>query len=197
MSTVLCNACMLLLPLSVAGGAVMALPIWLPPLRALTWRGEGARRAVVWFFVALAFVVSFTLWARSYAELTYSMATEVYVESDCWREQCLRHYGDIVNNRAAIAEELRVRYLVPPPLRNACYTGDARVCSLADETYWGAYSQHVTSARPWLEYLGQGALSMLSAAGAFLMGQRLTSRKYRPEPLPPLSSVLKSKLQNG
>lgn len=180
--TLVCSACVVLIPLALLTGAVFGLPALFPPLRDAARADPGVRKALAVVAGLAAFALGYAGWAFAYTNINYNLAIEVYIEADCRQERCLRHLRAIYDNRDAIGVELWQRMLVPPPLRSACYSGEADLCALADETYWGAYSSHVSPGRTWGEYLSVLAFSLLPAAAAILVVMRLTIPR-RVEPL--------------
>jgi hypothetical protein len=87
------------------------------------------------FFLApLAFLTVFTLSIYADANLTYVFG-EASPLPNIWLENEI--VGDIFDeslreNRPAILAELWVRYLVPPAVRQSCYTLNETVCTFAD-----------------------------------------------------------------
>jgi len=179
--TLVCSACVVLIPLALLAGAVVGLPALFPPLRSAARSNPGVRKALVILAGLAAYALGYAGWAFAYTNINYNLAVEVYIEADCRQERCLRHLRDIYDNRDAIGTELWQRMLVPPPLRGACYSADANLCALADETYWGAYAAHVSPGRTWGEYLSVLLSGLLPAAAAIVMVVRLTiPRKVEP-----------------
>lgn len=170
----LCIACTIVVPVAVLAGALVALPVAFPPLRSAAQSHSGLRRGLVILVGLAGFALGYAGWASVYSSMNYTMSVDVYIEADCRQERCLRRLQEIDRNRAAIGTELWQRMMVPPPLRSACYSADANICALADETYWGAYPAHVTPGRVWGEYLSVLLFSLLPAATAVAVAMRLT-----------------------
>ena len=179
--TLVCSACIVLVPLALLVGAVIGLPALFPPLRSAARSHPGFRKGLVIVAGLAAFAVGYAGWAFAYSNINYNLAIEVYIAADCRQERCVRHVREIYDSRDAIGVELWQRTLVPPPLRSACYSADANLCALADETYWGAYTSHVTPGRTWGEYLSVLLFSLLPVVAAVVVVTRLTiPRKVEP-----------------
>jgi hypothetical protein len=117
------------------------------------------RRLGVFSFALLAFFAFFILTAYVDAYLDYAFGLE-NTRTHIWAGDDIvgdRFDESLRENQSAVIPELWVRNLIPPALRQSCYTQDKTVCTYAD-TLMG-------SPRDWLGtdplLLGQSLLSAL------------------------------------
>jgi hypothetical protein len=106
------------------------------PLRLVlpSQSNQTMRRPVIFFLALLAFLTVFTLSIYIDASLTYVFG-EVSPRPHIWVGSEI--VGDVFSeslreNRPAIIAELWVRYMIPPVVRQSCYTQNETVCTFAD-----------------------------------------------------------------
>jgi hypothetical protein len=117
-------------------GALVSLPVLIPPIRKLGQRSTTARVVEIIIIGLVSLVISFGLLTWLNAQVTYIFST---VGTPPWSQ--------VENPLApAIVKELWIRRLMPPPLQQPCYTTDMAVCQRADwapgdtaYANWGAY----------------------------------------------------------
>lgn len=123
-------------------GVLVSLVVLLPPLRKLGWRSTMARVAEVFIIALLSLAISFGLWTRLGAEITYIFGTI----GPPWQE-----VED--PNRSAVVNELWVRRMMPPLLQCSCYSREAIVCQRADQLAGWIDSDSDVADRSWGSYL--------------------------------------------
>ena len=117
-------------------GALVSLPVLIPPIRKLGQQSTTARVAEIVIIGLVSLAISFGLYTWLNAQVTYIFST---VGIPPWSQ--------VEDPLApAIVKELWIRRLVPPPLQQPCYTTDMAVCQRADwapgdtaYANWGAY----------------------------------------------------------
>ena len=133
-------------------GALISLLALLSPVRSLCRRSTGARIAVICILGFVSLAVGFGLWTRLSAEAAYVFGTMVMVDTfDPERIPTATWPPETLVNKPFVIRELWTRLLIPPPVRRACYAGEAWVCGLADDVLpatsdrwsWRSYLQDV------------------------------------------------------
>lgn len=147
-------------------GVVLALPMLIPALRRLGQHSVMARRIEICIVGLMSFAISLTFLTWLLAEVEFMFGKNV-VYDQLWRFP----FGAVEQGqKAPIVRELWVRALIPPPLRQLCYTG-ITACELINDffrmaPYFGGWS--------W--YLQTVGLAFLSASTSSLLAWLLTRR---------------------
>jgi len=149
----------MLLVLALMGGLVSLIAL-LPPIRRSGRRSKLARIAVVSAIAVITFAISFGLFTRLGAEVTYIFGT---IGAPPWAEA-----EDPL--RPAIVHELWLRSALPPFSQRACYTTDARVCERADQA-------EPEGLRDWEAYWTGLALCSVSSMAGGALAYLFTRRK--------------------
>ena len=156
--------------LALFGALISALAL-LPPIRRLCQRNTVARAAIIGLLAFVAFVASFGLATRLGAEVDYVFANLITVDTfDSSRPAYFARPPDYEANRPFVVQELTVRLLIPPPLRQRCYTSVAWVCEKADQVLPGS---SIWGSSSYLKGVGLASISMVvSGLLAWLFTQR-------------------------
>jgi hypothetical protein len=138
-------------------GAFISLPALLRPVRRSCQRRLAARGAVLCVLGLVSFVIGFGGLTRLEAQATYIFGTIGIVDFEPEEARVTRPPEA---NEPFVVRELWVRLLLPPPLRQRCYTSEAWVCAEADKLVpatsecWGWSSY-------WLD-VGLGSVSVVA-----------------------------------
>ncbi len=158
-------------------GGLVSLPVLLPPIRRWCRRSLAARVAAVCILGLVSFAISFALWTRLAAEVSYIYSTIVIVDRFDGGPPATGP-AEPDSNKPLVVHELWRRRLVPPPLRRACYAREETICTLADTIT--ANVQGLWSGRAYLEEVGTGLTSVLSTSGLVWIWTR-TRRQFAGE----------------
>ncbi len=159
-------------------GVLVALPTLIPPVRRLGRRSATARVTEIFTFGLLSLVLSFGLWTRLTAEVTYAFGAPVVLDPEIRGGTRPPEYRE---NESAIINEIWVRQMIPPPWQRPCYTKQAIVCDLADDVVAAAASDENGGQWNW-RFMGLGALSALTSTAlvGLFTRQRQVSRGTPP-----------------
>lgn len=156
-------------------GALISLVALLAPVRRLARRSSIARITTLVVLALMSLALGFGFWTRLSAEAVYAFSTFVVVDTFDPRTSSVIWPHE--ENKLAIVNELWIRLLVPPPLRQTCYTDDADVCSMVNDL-----PPHAGANWSWMGYLRDisiGSVSVLTCTG---IAWRFTGRR---QSLPP------------
>ena len=119
----------------------------------------------------VAFAASIGLGTRLGAEVDYIFAYQTIVDTfDASRPAYVARPPEYEANRPYVARELWVRLLIPPPLRQRCYTSIDWVCEKADQVLPGSSTWGSSS---YFKGVGLAGIPMLvSGTLAWLFTQR-------------------------
>lgn len=153
----------------VVAGIVISLLALLMPARWLAQRSPVARKVAILAVGLASFVITLGLYNGDRARISYSVSC--FGMDPRGNELCQEARSDV----ALTVSEIWIRHVVPPPLRQHCYTGYSSACRLADHifTRYG-YSSWGT------EYLLEIVLSLVSPLVTGTVVWHLTREKGRP-----------------
>ena len=156
-------------------GALISTLALLPPIRRLCRRNTVARTAMIGLLAFVAFGASLGLATRLGAEVSYIFANLTTVDTfDASRPVYVARPPDYEANRPFVVRELWVRHLIPPPLRQRCYTSEAWVCEKADQVLPGPSVWNNSS---YLKGVGLASIPMVvSGVLAWLFTRRKLER---------------------
>ena len=152
-------------------GALISTPTLLPPIRRLCRRNTVARAAVIGLLAFVAFGASFGLATRLGAEVDYIFSNLTIVDTfDASKPSYVAQPPDYEANRPYVVQELWVRHMIPPPLRQRCYTTQAWVCEKANQVLPGS---SIWSSSSYVKGVGLASISMVAGGMlAWLFTQR-------------------------
>jgi len=154
-------------------GALIALVALLAPIRRLAQSNWIARTITLTVLGLLSLAVGFGIWPKFIADVDYVFSTAVTWDTFEPRTGGVRWPYE--GKRPAIVNELWIRKLVPPPMRQTCYSDDAEVCSVVDDisarykTNWG-----------WIGYLRDFSISSVSVLACTALVWGFTRRRSLP-----------------
>lgn len=146
-------------------GAVVSLPILFSRgLRARLQQTLRTRLTTIIVYGLIAFLIGFAIHARVLADSRYDYSSILTRGEESAPSPGLGASQEAPEATEAAVFELWVRLIVPPPLRQACYTRDTSVCDAADAVIavtqefdwgWGVY----------LRFVRMGLVTGLTSAG--------------------------------
>ncbi len=143
-------------------GVFISLPALLRPVRRLCRRNLAARSAVLCGLGLVSFVLGFGGLTRLEAQATYSFGDMTVVDTYGPGESYVTY--PLEEYERAIVRELSARLLLPPLLRQRCYTSEVRVCTEADKLV------HATSEQwGWSSDLADVGLGSVSAVVTIIL----------------------------
>jgi len=153
-------------------GALISLFVFLPPVRKLCRRSLPARGVTICIVGAVSFVIGFGLLTRLNAQVTYLFGTMAVVDTFGPGGAEVTWPPDAEANKPHVVQELWVRLLIPPGVRQPCYTSQAWVCDAADDVL------PATSGRwGWQPYLRDVGIGCVPAVTSGLLGWSFTRRR--------------------
>ena len=159
-------------------GALVSLVALVPPIQRWCRRSVAARIATVCTLGLVSFVISFGLFTRLGAEVTYLFGTMVHVDTfDANIKPTvtpLEAYYQM--SRPVVVNELWVRSLIPPGVGRSCYAGEAWICDLADDVTPAGLDQ-----RGWGAYLLNVGIACISVVASSVLVWRFTRRRQSSE----------------
>jgi len=155
-------------------GALISLSALLPPMRRLCRRSLAARGVAICTVGALSFVIGFGLLTRLNAEVAYLFGTMTIVDTFGPGPAEVSWPPEVEANKPYVAQELWVRLLIPPGVRQPCYTSRAWVCDAAEDVL------PATSERwGWQPYLRDVGIGCVPAVTSGLLGWFFTRKRIR------------------
>jgi hypothetical protein len=114
--------------ISMTVGVIIALlAVFALPVRPWISRTAKRRSSVALLVAFIAFLTSFLVWTLLGASLR-----DVFTPSLGASNNWIGMLPEYQKNRPAVIKEVWIRQIVPPPLRQVCYTDRVEICDLAD-----------------------------------------------------------------
>ncbi|CAG0928704.1 hypothetical protein TFLX_01026 [Thermoflexales bacterium] len=114
--------------ISITIGVIIALlAVFALPVRPWISRTAKRRSSVALLVAFIAFLTSFLVWTLLGASLR-----DVFTPSLGASNNWIGMLPEYQKNRPAVIKEVWIRQIVPPSLRQACYTDRIEICDLAD-----------------------------------------------------------------
>ena len=145
---------LLVIVVAIPVGALVALPALLLPIQRLGQSRVPARRAVIFIWGLVAFVVAFGASTRLVATVSAAFYGPVLLNM---RDSALTPAEQ--STKAAVINEVWIREMAPPLMRGVCYTGQETACRMADQ----AVSRAGTEKAKWEMYVTELVFAFVSA----------------------------------
>jgi hypothetical protein len=155
-------------------GALVSLVALVPFIRRWCRRSVTARIATICTLGLVSFVISFGLFTRLTAEVTYFFGTIVHVDTfDPDIKPAVTPIETYYQtSRPVVVNELWIRSLIPPGVRRSCYAGEAWICDLADDVTPAGFDQP-----GWGAYLRDIGIACISVVASGVLVLRFTKRR--------------------
>ena len=167
------SGCMLILILILIG-ALVSLVALVPPIRRWCRRSVAARITTICTLGLVSFVISFGGYTRLYAEAIYAVGTIVHVDTfDPNIKPTVTPIETYYQrSRPVVVNEVWIRLLIPPGVRQSCYAEEAWICDLADDVKFSGWDQ-----RGWGAYLLDVGMACVSVVTSGVLVWRFTRRR--------------------
>lgn len=136
-------------------GMIFAIPILLPPIRRRAKANPRTRISVIAFFSLSVWIISFIVSGYMGGKITSIFQTITGNPTPV-----------VLDLMDEFGLEIGFRYMMPPPLRNNCFTSIPEICQAADIFL----AQEIT----WLGYLGRWLIMSITGITTGVIGWLLT-----------------------